>query len=929
MIALSPRNFVHRGSISACGFMIPCEAMGTGEARKRVFELWQPGVQVKRVDGFDLLLVTFPEPVRVIAEQALGEPLVRHDRLLVALPLDPGELGILNAAGDSLVFANAGRIQVVSLKSLPDADMSRWIDMESVALAEVKSLGVPPAAPVFVAHEFNSRDMPGIPPASSELQKLLAELRREPRSTGSVKQRLWGKFHLGSLRKALDRLFQYLRNLPLSLKAGVRAKTQTPGRRAAQPARRSNPIALWFRRYLIQLSNITRFSQLLGMRHGRYLARLMAMMQSGDLDQGLRHAIPLSDAAVLGERRMGWFSTPRPRTDLSIDPFRARGQGPAWVLPGQIFQYLRNLYRQAFQRLEVQGRIEEAAFVLTELLASHAEAVSFLEKHGRLHLAAEIAEAKKLSPALAVRLWWLAKERKRAITLAIRTGEFERAIQHLSGSHPHEADVLRLVWAERLAASGKYIAAVNAVWRLPNKRHRALPWLDQAIELGGTAGGVALAWKAARFPESFPQVLPRVEGLLADQNGETARARNAFTDSLRHEVKNPESQTLARLAIRSLVRDVQQGLAAVHPEDLRHLLDYTEDASLRADVPRLEALQCDPKDLPQAQAIEIAAGDVGRRSITDLALLPDGKMLLALGEAGLLFLSRDGRPIAESNQPAHQLVISDDGSRAIGIAHRGSVSRLVLVNLVARTAAYWCDTTITAHTRDFDGSAWFVADGADVFLIDTLARGFEALWRIPDFGNVRVLKRNRKKQILYVLSDNREQLTLWTFQQPAWVLRVKSEYTMEPGQGVPVAPDAKPWPILGRAAAALSDQGDVFEQLSLGLPESKIFQSMIFQVKGQAGSAGRVTVGSSLTPGRLRYADSREGWIAIPVWQENGIDVFRLDISSGLGPLVARLQGATQIAVRFSDQALLCADDRGRVLGLDTVSGRVVRDLRI
>jgi hypothetical protein len=394
------------------------------------------------------------------------------------------------------------------------------------------------------------------------------------------------------------------------------------------------------------------------------------------------------------------------------------------------------------------------------------------------------------------------------------------------------------------------------------------------------------------------------------------------------------------MAVRSLVRDIQQGLTNVSPGYLRHLLDFTDDASLRADftddaslradMPRWDALQPDPKDLPRAVAVEIAAGDVGRRSITDLALLPDGKMLLALGEAGLLFLSRDGRPIAESNQPVHKLVVSDDGSRAIGIAQRGPVSRLVLVDVVARTAAYWCDTTITAHTPNFDGSAWFVADGADVFMIDTLARGFETLWRIPDLsGSVGALQRNRKKQLLYVLSCNREQLTLWTFEQPSCVLRAKSEYTMKLDEGVPVAPDAKPWTILGRAAVALSEQGDVFEQLTLGLPESKTFQSMIFQVTEQAAFAGRITVGSNLTSGRLRYAVTHEEWIAIPVWQEDSIDVFRFDVVTSFGQLAVRLQGATEIALRFSDHALLCADDRGRVLALDTVSERLARDLRI
>ena len=49
---------------------------------------------------------------------------------------------------------------------------------------------------------------------------------------------------------------------------------------------------------------------------------------------------------------------------------------------------LRRLYREAFHRLESQDRVEEAAFLLAEGLHAHEEAVSFLERHGRLRLAA-------------------------------------------------------------------------------------------------------------------------------------------------------------------------------------------------------------------------------------------------------------------------------------------------------------------------------------------------------------------------------------------------------------------------------------------------------------------------------------------------------------------------------------------------------------
>ena len=244
--------------------------------------------------------------------------------------------------------------------------------------------------------------------------------------------------------------------------------------------------------------------------------------------------------------------------------------------------------------------------------------------------------------------------------------------------------------------SGKYVAAAEAIWPLKEDRFLAHRWLTQAIDLGGTAGSIALARKAARFPESFSELFPHVEGLLSDETPESARARRAFAETLRHESRTPESQALARMAVRSMVRDIQQGIAEFATAQLRHLLDYTGDASLRADVPPIQALKPAPESLTPAAVAEIAAHDVGRHFVTDLALLPNGSLLLALGEAGLLFLSsRDGKPIGQLNQPVHKLVVSDDGSRVIGIAPRDAVSRLVRIDAVARTAL------LTGATQQF------------------------------------------------------------------------------------------------------------------------------------------------------------------------------------------------------------------------------------
>ena len=92
---------------------------------------------------------------------------------------------------------------------------------------------------------------------------------------------------------------------------------------------------------------------------------------------------------------------------------------------------LRQLYRQTFERLVAQNRIEEAAFVLAELLKSNLEAVEFLEKHRKFRLAAELAESRNLAKDIIVRQWFLAGEKRRAIQFAVLHNCFEYVVTKL------------------------------------------------------------------------------------------------------------------------------------------------------------------------------------------------------------------------------------------------------------------------------------------------------------------------------------------------------------------------------------------------------------------------------------------------------------------------------------------------------------------
>src|SRR5437764_12114953 len=200
------------------------------------------------------------------------------------------------------------------------------------------------------------------------------------------------------------------------------------------------------------------------------------MFESGDFDSALRHAIPLA-AEAGGPRRLPLRSF-APRADLHIRPERSRPWSVAEISP-DLHGELRRLYREAFHRLEAQDRIEEAAFLLAEVLHDHEEAVAFLERHGRLRLAAEMAEARDLAPGLVIRQWFLAGDRQRGLRIAHRTGAFGDAVARLERSREMaQAGELRRLWAGELAAAGDYAAAVDTLWPLAEERHRALEWMD-------------------------------------------------------------------------------------------------------------------------------------------------------------------------------------------------------------------------------------------------------------------------------------------------------------------------------------------------------------------------------------------------------------------------------------------------------------------
>ncbi|HSF39740.1 MAG TPA: bpX6 domain-containing protein, partial [Thermoanaerobaculia bacterium] len=595
MSRVIPRLSVHRGVVAASGFLVESGLAGDflldqREARRRILALWTPGTRVYRLpEGW---LVLLPRPVAVDCGLAPGLPLVESKtsdgRVLLALPLSAAELASVAAGDGAVVRLRGGRLAVDRPSPAQSEDPASWLGVEGFGVVETAPLGELPAEPQVqedTAPGFDPRaHLPGVPPADPRLRDVLAALgktkpagtaagRRRPRTSrgGAVAHWLHG---VGSTLWGLLR-----KQAPAG--PGEPREPVPDGLAAPSVAGR---IADALHRVASRMVLASRLSRLVGRRHAAYIQRMMEMFERGDVQEALRLAIPLGGPTGDALRGLPLRRPPR-RRDLRIRPQETRTWAVVGLAP-DLFTELQRLYRETFRRLESQERIEEAAFLLAEVLHANEEAVAFLERHGRLRLAAEMAEARGLPPGLVVRQWFLAGDRKRALRIARRTGAFADAVTRLErGRQPGEARELRLLWAEALAQGGDFAAAVEVVWPLSDARDLALAWMDRAIGQGGPSAGRMLARKLAAVPEQFEKIRDQVIEMLESWRAEGAAARLAFADTLRQGPRTPEAMTLARAAVRAIARDSGRLGARMPPAEFRQLVHFAGDGSLRADAP--------------------------------------------------------------------------------------------------------------------------------------------------------------------------------------------------------------------------------------------------------------------------------------------------------------------------------------------------------
>lgn len=678
---------------------------------------WRPGARALRFDEGDLLC--FAAPVWRDCTQGQGLPLCRHEGILCSGPLqgeegtglDEGEIGLIIGA----------QLHKLPLQQGRPLDLSRHLSLADYALRQPFDLdeagGM--AAPLMGK---NPREVLGAkaPPASAAARQFQQLLQRRAAEQKRAPQR-------SPFARLLDRL--------LAEKSTSASGSGTGGGKSATgiAARRPPAKPQRWRTWLSRAIDLTRTGALLGWQQAAYLRKLLGQFENNNLDEALRNALPLggSGDGLAGEA----FGTPGRRSDLSLSS--GTGPGIAINLPEAIHNQLRKLYRQAFERLDRAGRVDEAVFVLAELLNARQEALDYLVKHQRAAEAAELALGWDMPAPSIVRLLLLAGDTSRALLVARRDDAFAASVGLLEGKHPELAAQLRLEWGHSLVARGDWLAAVETVWPLRAQRELATQWLLAAEKAGAELGARALVQRAVLLPESLPQQARRLRAL--NDSAALASERAALAQALLAAPQQTKAlNQLSALLLPAIAADRALGRNTLIGKELDRLAKRAGDPLLLADLPPWLTPAAAGEALLRGTALlQLAAPAAGLYGICDIAALGPRRWLVALGETGVAVVDASGRSLQRYAVPAQDLVVADSGQVALALARREGVIQVSRIDLVGQRISDLGSLALVeslVFNRRYDGLCWSVAGARHIRVLDAAAPGLAVLWQVETSG---------------------------------------------------------------------------------------------------------------------------------------------------------------------------------------------------
>jgi tetratricopeptide (TPR) repeat protein len=132
------------------------------------------------------------------------------------------------------------------------------------------------------------------------------------------------------------------------------------------------------------------------------LRELLRQFREGDVEQALRHALPLGDSEGRGAQTASNADLPTHNLFYNLASLLggARGPGSVWLASGDVYESLASEYRKAAELATQRGDYRRAAFIYGRLLHDWRLAAAVLERGG-LHHDAAILYLEKLADQLA------------------------------------------------------------------------------------------------------------------------------------------------------------------------------------------------------------------------------------------------------------------------------------------------------------------------------------------------------------------------------------------------------------------------------------------------------------------------------------------------------------------------------------------------
>lgn len=862
--------------------------LDAAQREARLLQAWQAGSHAWRFADGDLLCL--PEPRWMDCERAAGLSLCRIDGVLQAGPLTAQERAQVPAA--DLILVEAAQPVPRQLAQGEPLDLSVQLDVSQYTLRTTYDLRLPePPAQLPKLQGQDVREVLGkaIPPRSEASEQFLRTLHGQPSGAREpTLQRVagwWRDVAPGLGMSALSRLGDALGQGRGPARSGGSGGI-APRRPPAMPTR--------WRVALGRLAMLTRASRVFGYRQGAHLRRMMGMFERGDLHEALRHALPLGGD---GGSRGPAFGTPGRRDSLTLSGMRTAGTSIG--LDDELMVHLRQMYRAAFERLDRAGRIDEAVFVLAELLHARQEALDYLVQHGRTAQAAELALGWDMAAPMVIRLLMLAGDIPRAVLVARRDHAFAEAIALLQPADPALADSLRTLWAELRAQHGDWLGAVETIWPITGARAQALTWL-LAAEAAGTVLSVrALVQRAALLPDTLDDHAARIEAVLAFDGD--PQLRLGMADALLDVGANNASvRALASHLLPVLAADRSRGRSHWPQDRFQRLLKLSANVVLRADMPAWQTPTNAPVAAPLGKGgLALTAPPPGLHPLHDLAGLPGGRYLAALGEAGTVVIDAQGKVQQRFAVPAFRLVLGDSGEVALAVAPRELVSRVERLDLVKRQVTALGTIASATFAPSFGTTGWTVLMGNRIRVVDAGREINDVLWHVDLPGPVAAAGFFGDSEVYLVHAGGG--LETWCYRLPG--RRRSAHEALQPVDDVPLM--ACPGVSLLQPQVR-EDAGDDLQ--------------LAYVYTGQRSCTLLASPGEGERPDDVRFQALDCGLLVHLRGRERSHSVL---VRYGDAAVLARVEwpGPAQVSAREQPGLLLVHDRQGRWVHIDTRTG--------